>query len=143
MGSPHKFHPAGRKTVEGPYQASVSKVLHHSPVLFSITLLKSSVTRGQARLPLISFTVTFPVAQKTVNDSTEQSFRGAWLGDTSILDKEHKEVGHVLPRKSPELRGSGLLHRSLKESADTLRSDALNRGHPARWRQVGHKNPGH
>lgn len=45
--------------------------------------------------------------------------------------KECKEVGHVSPRKAPELRHCGLLHQSIKESLDTLRSSALSHGHAA------------
>lgn len=45
--------------------------------------------------------------------------------------KECKEVGHVSPRKSPELRHCGSLHQSIKESLDTQRSSALSHGHAA------------
>lgn len=50
VGSPRKSHPAGRETVEGPYEASMSKLsITHQTVLVSTTVLKSSVTRGQAQ----------------------------------------------------------------------------------------------
>lgn len=50
VGSPHKSHPAGRETVEGPYEASMSKLsITHQAVLVSTIMLKSSVTRGQAQ----------------------------------------------------------------------------------------------
>lgn len=50
VGSPHKSHPAGRETVEGPYEASISKLsITHQAVLVSTIMLKSSVTRGQAQ----------------------------------------------------------------------------------------------
>lgn len=45
--------------------------------------------------------------------------------------KECKEVGHVSPRKSPELRHCGPLHPSIKLSLDALRSSALSHGHAA------------
>lgn len=45
--------------------------------------------------------------------------------------KECKEVGHVSPRKSPELRHCGPLRQSIKVSLGALRSSALSHGHAA------------
>lgn len=50
VGSPRKSHPAGRETVEGPYEASMSKLsITHQAVLVSTITLKSYMTRGQAQ----------------------------------------------------------------------------------------------